>query len=372
MIADVDRFSAYAAAIAQAVRPGDVVADIGCGPGMFALLACRAGARRVFAIDPDPVIDVGRQLAQANGFQDRIEFIQQDSRRINLPEPANVIISDLRGVLPLFENLVPSLADARKRFLAPGGVLIPRCDDLKVAVVETRSFYRSLVEPWQQAGPGLDLSPAAPLILNDVHKTRLQADELLTDPQLLHSLDYRASIGTGIAADFIFSAKRHGIAHGVCIWFETQLFGNIGFSCAPGCSPASVYGQLFLPWLSPFPVSEGEHIDVRLNADLVSGEYVWRWQAKCPVGYGEPRICIQQSTFQSARFSAQSLRRRATDFVPTLSEAGRADTWLLQAMNGRASLQEIAELAAKRFPQLFVRTDDAFRRAVELAERLSE
>ncbi len=53
MIADVGRFSAYAKAIARAVRSGDTVVDIGCGPGVFSLLACRAGARRVFAIESE-------------------------------------------------------------------------------------------------------------------------------------------------------------------------------------------------------------------------------------------------------------------------------------------------------------------------------
>src|SRR5258708_34937911 len=53
MIADAGRFDAYAKAIAAAVGPGDTVAEIGCGPGGFWLLACRAGARRVCAIEAD-------------------------------------------------------------------------------------------------------------------------------------------------------------------------------------------------------------------------------------------------------------------------------------------------------------------------------
>jgi len=47
MTADSLRFAAYSEAIQKAVRPGDIVVDLGCGPGIFALLACRAGAKRV-------------------------------------------------------------------------------------------------------------------------------------------------------------------------------------------------------------------------------------------------------------------------------------------------------------------------------------
>ena len=50
MLADAARSGAYAAAIARAVRPGDVVVELGTGVGFFAVAAVRAGARRVYAI----------------------------------------------------------------------------------------------------------------------------------------------------------------------------------------------------------------------------------------------------------------------------------------------------------------------------------
>ena len=95
----------YSAAIARSVKPNDAVMDLGCGPGVFALLACKAGARRVYAIDTNGVVEFGRQLAAANGFSREIIFMCGDSRQIHLPERVNVIVSDIRGVLPLFLTL---------------------------------------------------------------------------------------------------------------------------------------------------------------------------------------------------------------------------------------------------------------------------
>jgi protein arginine N-methyltransferase 1 len=169
MIADSGRFNAYAKAIARAVRPGDIVADIGCGPGLFSLLACRAGARRVFAIESEDSIQFARVLASANGFTDRIEFIQSDSRKTELPGRANVIVSDLRGVLPLYDNAIPSLEDARQRLLATGGIMIPQGDTLKAAVIEAEEYYSRLTFPWRKAVPELDLSPSVLSILNDFY-----------------------------------------------------------------------------------------------------------------------------------------------------------------------------------------------------------
>src|SRR5262249_39920459 len=125
MIADAGRFDAYAKAIAATVGQGDVVAEIGCGPGGFTLLACQAGARRVFAIELDDSIHLARELAAANGFRDRMEFFQGDSRRTELPERANVIVADIRGALPVGGEALAAMKDARDRLLAPGGIILP-------------------------------------------------------------------------------------------------------------------------------------------------------------------------------------------------------------------------------------------------------
>jgi protein arginine N-methyltransferase 1 len=370
MIADQARFGAYADAIAQAVRPGDVVVDLGCGPGIFALLACRAGAKRVYAIDTGEVIHFARQLATANGFAERIEFIHGDSRQIQLRERANVIVSDVRGALPLFADALPSIEDARERFLIKGGAQIPERDTIYAAIVETPGFYKRLASPWKDAGRELDLTPALSLVLNSVYKVRSETTQLLTEPQMWCSLDYRAPLDPRAGRKLRFRATRSGTAHGVTAWFETQLFVDIGFSNAPG-TMGSIYGQGFLPWLEPVALEPGQEIEVDLRADPVGGDYVWRWDTKIDAHKGQPRRNFEMSTFQGAQFSAERLRKRATDYVPSLSESGQVERWLLEAMNGTTPVEEIAQAAADRFPNVFRRQDDAFRRVSALVEKFS-
>ena len=370
MIADKARFGAYADAIARAVRPGDVVVDLGCGPGIFALLACRAGAKRVYAIDSGEVIHFARQLAVANGLADRIEFLHGDSRQTQLPERANVLVSDVRGALPLFAEAIPSIEDARERFLIEGGAQIPMRDTIYAAVVETPEFYKRLASPWKDAGREIDLTAALPLVLNSVYKVRSQSAQLLTEPQTWCTLDYTAHLNPRAGAKLRFLATRSGTAHGVTAWFETQLFDGIGFSSAPG-SVGSIYGQGFLPWLEPVAVEAGQEMEVDLHADPVDGDYIWRWDAKIAARNGQPARNFQLSTFQGAQFTAERLRKRSTDYVPMLSESGRAERWLLEAMDGSTSLQELAEVAVERFPNVFRRRDDAFRRISSLAEKFS-
>jgi protein arginine N-methyltransferase 1 len=369
MNSDSGRFKAYADAIARAVRPGDVVLEIGCGPGVFPLLACRAGAKCVYAIETDDIIHLAKQLALANGFAERIKFLQSDSRRTELPVRANVIVADIRGALPLFEHAISTMEDARKRFLAPGGIMIPHRDTLQAAVVEAKEYYKGLTAPWQKAVESLDLSSALSLILNEKHGVSFNPGQLLTQALTCHVLDYNAGTVTRAAAALRFRIARAGTAHGLCLWFETQLFEGIGYSSGPG-GASTIYGQAFLPWLEAVDVTEGQEIQVELHADFVGGDYVWRWDTKIDIPDGTARH-FQQSTFQGANYAPQSLHRRAADFVPTLSETGEAERWLLQAMDGKATLQEIAQEAAKRFPHLFSGWDEAFRRAAELSGKYS-
>jgi protein arginine N-methyltransferase 1 len=148
MINDRRRTEAYAQALRAAMHPGCVVVDIGAGTGIFSLLACHFGAGQVHAVEPDCAIQVARQMAVANGCGDRITFHPALSTAITLPRPADVIISDLHGVLPLLQQHIPSIIDARQRLLAPGGALIPRRDTLWAALVEDPKLYRRYAEPW--------------------------------------------------------------------------------------------------------------------------------------------------------------------------------------------------------------------------------
>lgn len=370
MIADKMRFAAYAGAIERAVRPGDVVVDLGCGPAVFALLACRAGARRVYAIDTGEVIHFARQLAAANGFADRVEFIHGDSRQIQLAERANVIVSDVRGALPLFADALPTIEDARERFLVKGGVLIPLRDTVYAAVVETSEFYKRLASPWKEQGRGLDLTAALPLVLNSVYKVRSQTAQLLTPPQTWCTLDYTTHLNPRAGAKLRFETTRSGTGHGVTAWFETQLFEDIGYSTAPG-NTGTIYGQGFLPWPEPVALQAGQEISVDLHADPVGGDYVWRWDTVIAAHKGQPALKFSMSTFQGSQFSADRLRKRATDYIPELSESGHVERWLLDAMNGSTPLQEIARAAADRFPGVFRRQDDALRRVSTLVEKFS-
>src|SRR6185369_1937761 len=271
MLRDTARMDAYTAALRRAVKPDSVVMDLGCGVGVFALLACKFGARRVYAVEPENIIGLAREAAAANGFLDRIEFFEKLSTEITLPEPATIIISDLRGVLPWFEQSISSIIDARERLLAQGGVLIPHRDVLWAALVEAPEQYDEIVKPWQNHD--LDLSAGKRLVTNTWRKSRIKPGQLLTEPSCWSTLDYYEVSSPNVRAEISWQVARKGTAHGLAVWFDSELAEGIKFSNHPAASEM-IYGTGFFPFLQPVELMEGEHVTVRLAADLVDDGYV--------------------------------------------------------------------------------------------------
>lgn len=368
MIGDAVRLGAYARAIAQAVREGDTAADIGCGSGIFAMLACRAGARCVYAFESGEILDMARRFAAANGFSDRIVFLAGDSRRRELPERVRVIISDVRGALPFFDGAIASVEDARRRFLAPEGTMIPQRDTVWAALVEARTQYARLTEPWSHDVQGLDLSMPRERMLNSIFTAQFTGEHLLTEPQSWCVLDYAAGVSPRAAATLTFRAGRAGTAHGLCLWFDTHLWGGEGFSCVPGAGK-TVYGHVFLPWLAPVSLTPGQEITVELQVDPVGEDYIWRWNTSMAAHGAREALHFVQSSFFGSELTREALRRRAMDYIPVLTESGEADRWILEAMDGRHSVEEIARGGVARFPEEFLSFGDALARVTRLAEK---
>ena len=371
MVADRVRVDAYAQALRETVRGGSVVVEIGTGPGIFAVLACQLGAGRVYAIERSEIIQVAREVAVANGCKDKIEFFEQFSNRVTLPTRADVIFSDLRGVLPLFERHIPAIVDARRRFLAPGGTLIPRKDTLWAAIVEAPEPYRELVGPWDHNPLGQDLNAARRLAVNNIQKARVSPNQLLTGNQLWTSLDYRGVEDPDVRGNLEWRVERGGTGHGILVWFDADLAEGVGFSNAPS-APETIYSSMLFPWTQPVSLVPGQVVAVSLEAKLVESDYVWRWNTHIESLEGSgPQIHFEQSQLTGEMLSPAQLQRWAADYVPHLSEEGHLRRRTFELMDGKASLEEIAHQLATEFPERFLKWEQALSYAGAISQEYS-
>ena len=368
MIADRVRCGAYMKALRAVVRPGDVVMDIGTGPGIMAVLACQLGARRVYAIEPGEIIQLAREIAAANQVADKIEFFEDVSTNVTIPERADVIVSDLRGVLPFYSHHIPAIVDARLRFLAPGGTLIGREDRVCAAVVQAPERYSLIVGAWEREFPGQDLSPARRKAVNEIYKMLESPVLLITHPELWVALDYMRVEDPDVEGKLTLTVKRDGIGHGIALWFDADLAEGVGFSNNPN-SPAGIYTSMFLPWQEPVTLVAGQTVQVQLQAKALEEDYFWRWitQIGIPGQAGKIAAEFDQSLLQGAVLSPAKLFKRSSKYIPQLSEEGLMRRRALELMDGSASLEEIARRMTAEFPQRFARWEQALTFAGEIS-----
>ncbi|MBC8023460.1 MAG: class I SAM-dependent methyltransferase [Burkholderiales bacterium] len=370
MIADGVRSDAYLRALQASVRPGSVVVDIGTGTGFFAILACRLGARRVIAIESSDMIEVARRIAQANGCADRIDFIHASSTAVDCPERVDVVVSDLHGVLPFFQGHLVAMMDARERFLAPRGTMIPARESLWVACVEAPELHSPVTTPWSDNKYGLDMHAARALAANQWRRAVVQRDQLVTVPAGCGTLDYASIASPDFDSTVELEAAREAESHGFCLWFDSTLAPGVEFSNAPG-APGLIYGNAFFPWPEAVPLARGDRIELRLRARLMRGEYLWTWETR--VMRGTTQVAsFRQSDFFGEPLAAGKVRRHSSTHVAKLGEAGRIDALVLGLMQQDLALGEIAHRLVAAFPGRFARWQDALTRVAELSQRYGE
>ena len=370
MVRDENRTSPFARALRAGVTPDTVVLDIGTGTGFFALLACQYGARKVFAVEPDCAIEVGKRAAIANGYADRIQWFRAASLDIELPERANLMISDLRGVMPLLGAHVASISDARRRLLTADAVLLPRRDILRMAPIECAREYLLIADPWERNAYGIDMGAGRDYVANSFWRAKIKAEDQLASAQTLCEIDYYNVTSPNVTGQAQWIAQRAGAMHGFCMWFDLDIGDGNSLSNAPG-GPDLVYGHAFVPLLRPIDVSVGDRIEVSLQANLIGGDYLYRWQTRIGLPDGTLKGEFRQSSFDSRPLDPAALRVIAEDHVPRLSEDAHLDLEILQSMGRGLSLGTISQQLADAYPAKFASRALALDRVATMSKKYS-
>lgn len=262
MLSDQHRMDAYQRAIRQVVKADDVVVDLGAGTGILGFLALKAGAKKVYAIEKSESIELAKAIAHQNGVSHQVEFINENSKDVTLPELADIIISETLGSFGVDENTLEFTCDARDRLLKPGGVLLPHAIKLYLTPVEAVHCYKK-IDFWRQIN-GIDFMPAFDVFSKKIMVESIQKKHFLAESQLFKAIDFYQAGCHPIESKNYFNIFKKGIIHGVAGWFDLALTDSEILSTSP-LKPVTHWKQAFFPIREPVNVIPGDVMELVMS-----------------------------------------------------------------------------------------------------------
>lgn len=273
LLADEERTLAYREAIAKTVKPGDVVVDIGTGSGILSFFAAEAGAKRVYAIEQGEMAGVAAFLVRHNDKGGVIHVLNAESTKIDLPEQADVLVTETMGALGLDENIIGYTLDARARMLRDGAAIVPRRIAVSFVPLELAHEYETQVAWWSKPRYGLDLAPLRVFASNSLAFVRLPDEAYAATPAVVLDVDLATVTAAEVTGSATFTASRDATIHGFGAWFTADLAQTISFD-----SRNTVHWtQVLLPLETPIDVAKGERID--LEVETGDGRW-WTWRGR--------------------------------------------------------------------------------------------
>lgn len=247
MLQDYVRTGSYYAAVIEnrADFVGRVVVDVGAGSGILSLFAAQAGAKHVYAVEASEMAEYARKLIAGNPLLgQKITVVKGKVEDVELPEKADILISEPMGTLLINERMLESYVIARDRFLVPNGKMFPTVGRIHMAPFSDEYLYVEIANKalfWQQQNYyGVDLTPlhgtafqgyfsqpvvdafdprllVAPAVSHVINFTTVKEEDLY---EIDIPLKFIASVGTRI--------------HGLACWFDV-LFNGRGHNCCFYC-----------------------------------------------------------------------------------------------------------------------------------------
>lgn len=274
ILADGVRNAAFERALAAVIRKNEsTVVDIGCGTGFLSFLAARLGAKDVLAVEHnEQLLAMAQALAKKNRIRN-VAFLACNSADIFELPPADLVVSETLGNYALEENILEILRDA-KRFLAPGGVLMPQTIEQYVVPVVNAAYHDELAS-WDRIGFGLDYSAARAIGFNNLYVRRFRAADLSGGARAESAVcwdrvnllgDY-SSLRKGEAA---FTVSAATSISGFANWWRAELVPGVWLSTSPH-DAATHWEQIYFPVSEQIHAEAGDVIRIAITSDSRDG-----------------------------------------------------------------------------------------------------
>ncbi|MCU0532504.1 MAG: amino acid adenylation domain-containing protein [Hydrococcus sp. Prado102] len=222
MTNDERRNNSYKVAINQLVKD-KIVVEIGTGKdAILARFCVEAGAKKVYAIERnEETCRLAQECIKNLGYSDKIVVIHGDATLVDLPELADVSVSEIVGPIGGCEGAAVIINETR-RFLKQNGATIPSRSVTKIAAVSlpdeilddpkfTKGTEHYTKKIFEQVGYPFDLR---------VSIKRFPKSNLLSNVDVLEDLDFTQPINTEESHDINFTISKNGRLDGFLVWLN--------------------------------------------------------------------------------------------------------------------------------------------------------
>ncbi|HLZ89546.1 MAG TPA: AMP-binding protein, partial [Puia sp.] len=277
MLQDHRRNRWYAEALSERVHD-KVVVEIGPGPeAILSRLSIEAGARKVYAIELlEDAYRKAKRFVEEAGLADRIMLIHGDAMKVELPELADVCISELVGPIGGSEGAAVILNNAR-RLLKQGGGMIPGRNLTRIAPVSLPDYFAARPGFSETGGVYVDkvfdyLGHPADIRLrvrNFPHRY------LLSEPGVFEDLDFRQGLVAEQSVHRIsFDIGRDDLLQGFLVWLTLESDGTVLDTLEHEYCWLPVFVPVFYPGVA---VAQGDRLEVeverRLSANGINPDF---------------------------------------------------------------------------------------------------
>ncbi|MSQ50900.1 MAG: tetratricopeptide repeat protein [Betaproteobacteria bacterium] len=257
MMNDKLRNDAYFQALKAAIKPESHVLEIGTGSGLLSMMAAKLGAKSVTTCEAEPLIAaMAKRVIADNGLSHRINAIARVSNDLNigaeLAAPADILVSEVLSSELLGEHVLPSIEDAKRRLLKPGGRLIPASGSIMIALFGGEAIGSNVIV---EDSCGFNLRQFNAIVQRKQGITRndLIGELLCDDIEAFHFDFQNQAFHPGESKVLRIPVKSSGRCFGIIQWIRLRMDENTVFENHPSIK-AAASGWQHLAYVFPAPV----------------------------------------------------------------------------------------------------------------------
>lgn len=268
LLGDTARNDAFYRALKAVIKPGQsTMADIGSGTGFLCFIAEKLGAKTCYGYESDAeIFSLSKKLATENKIK-KCKFYNMHSVDVTSPPKVDIVVSETLGNYALEENIIETLRDA-KRFLKPGGIILPQKLTQYIAPVINPQAYEK-INVWDDVGYGITMKSAKKDALANMYVQTFQRSDLLTQADAIKiwdEIDFASNESSIRKSKVEWELTSPQTVYGFAVWWNAALIPGVHLSTGILDVPTH-WEQIFFPLINPIKIKKGEHLIAEIASD---------------------------------------------------------------------------------------------------------